>query len=76
MMVEVIFHGVNNDEAVAGPFKQVATEVEPAGHGVFVTMMRDVVTRDLIASAVGSWWFYEGEPYKQAFIRAVIEETT
>lgn len=56
-------------EVQIGPYKQVAIEVEVIGHTTRA-VMKDVVTKEPILFSAGSWWFYNGEPYKQAFTRA------
>lgn len=67
-MVEVVFHDVNNAEAVAGPFEQVVVEAEVVGHGLVVKIVA-VATSEPIAYATGGFWFYDERPFKQAFVQ-------
>jgi hypothetical protein len=72
MMIKfmVVLHGVNDDEVELGPFSQVCFEMDVIGTAV-VPIIKDVSTSEPIAYSNGGWWFHDGQPYKQAFTRAI-----
>lgn len=65
----IVLHDVNSAEVEIGPFGQVCFEVEVVGQAL-VPVLKDVTSSVKIAYNHGGFWFYEGRPFKQAFVRA------
>lgn len=65
----IVLHDVNNQEVELGPFGQVCFEVEVARREL-VPVLKDVASSVKIAYNHGGFWFYDGRPFKQAFVRA------
>ena len=60
MPVEIIFYDVDGGETKVGPFRQVCFDLELIERSI-VAVIRDAITRDVIATNVASFWQPIGE---------------
>lgn len=71
----VVLHDVDNDEVELGPFGQVCFEVDVVGAAVR-PVLRDAATSEAIAYNYAGFWYKDDRPFRQAFVRAVVQETS
>lgn len=72
MSVMVILQDVNSGEVEVGPFEQLVTEMEMVGQATSISVV-DVASHDVVVHGAGGWWWHDGRPFKQLWVRGADE---
>jgi hypothetical protein len=74
MGVMIIMHDVNNREVEVGPYSQVCQEFDAETGAVVIKGLREGSTDPEAVVYGAGWWYHEGIPYKQMWVRDDIQE--